>query len=104
MSDDDAPKSAVELAMARLRKQDTDAGEVAVPLTDEQRAAIAEVRQVFAARRAQAEIMHQTGRAGAADMETVARLNEEFRRDVDRLSREAEEKIAAIHKQSSPQS
>lgn len=97
---DDAPKSAIELAMARLQKKDADAGEVAVPLTDAQRAEIAEVRQVLSARRAQAEIMHQTGLAGALDVETLTRLNDEFRRDVDRLQREADEKIAAIHRRS----
>ena len=54
---DEAPKSAYELAMARLKKQDADDGTVEAPLSDAQRAAIAEVRQVYAARRAQAEIM-----------------------------------------------
>jgi hypothetical protein len=98
---DDAPKSAIELAMARLRKKDEDAGDVQMTLTDAQRAAIADVRQVFAARRAQAEIMHQTALAGAMDVETLTRLNEEFRRDVDRMARETEEKIAAIHRGSS---
>jgi hypothetical protein len=56
---DDAPKSAYEVAMARLRQKDQEAGAVEAPLTEAQKAAIAEVRQVYAARRAQAEIMHK---------------------------------------------
>lgn len=97
---DDAPKSAIELAMARLQKKDADAGQAEAPLNAAQKAAIAEVRQVYAARKAQAEIMHQSGLAGAVDAETLARLQEEFRRDTDRLTREADEKVAAIRRRS----
>ena len=95
---DEAPKSAYELAMARLKQKDADAGTSETPLTEAQRAAIAEVRQVYAARRAQSEIMLTAARATAADVETLARLNEEFRRDTDRMARELDEKIAAIRR------
>jgi hypothetical protein len=98
MSEDDGPKSAYEVAMARLKKQDADAGTAETPLTAAQRAEIAEVRQVYAARRAQAEIMLNASRAAAHDVETLSRLNEEFRRDTDRLARELDEKIAAIRR------
>jgi len=95
---DEGPKSAYELAMARLRKRDADAGTEETPLTDAQRAAIAEVKQVYAARRAQAEIMLSAARATAHDVETLVRLNDEFRRDTDRMAREQEEKVAAIRR------
>jgi len=36
----DAPKSALEIVMERLRKNDADAGVEARPLTDEQKAAL----------------------------------------------------------------
>lgn len=98
---DDAPKSAYELAMARLRKKDADAGEVEAPLTDAQKTAIADVRSVYAAKKAQAEIMHTASRASAYDVESLARLTEEFRRDTDRMQRELDEKIAAIRRRSS---
>lgn len=98
---DDAPKSAYDLAMARLRKKDAEAGEAEVPLTDAQKAEIAEVRSVYAAKKAQAEIMHTASRASAYDVESLARLAEEFRRDTDRMQREMEEKIAAIRRRSS---
>ena len=100
MNEDDAPKSAIELAMARLRQKDTDAGTTDAPLSETQKAAIAEARQVHAARRAQAEIMHQSSLASAFDVESLARLHEEFRRDTDRMTRELEEKIAAIRRSS----
>lgn len=95
---DEAPKSAYELAMARLKQKDADTGTVDTPLTEAQRAAIADVRQVYAARRAQAEIMLTAARATAHDVETLGRLNEEFRRDTDRMARELEEKVAAIRR------
>lgn len=97
---DDAPKSAYEVAMARLRQKDQEAGAVEAPLTEAQKAAIAEVRQVYAARRAQAEIMHKASLASAYDVEGLARLNDEFRRDTDRLQRELDEKVAAIRRRS----
>lgn len=98
MNDDNAPKSAIELAMARLRQKDADAGTTDAPLTDAQKAAIAETRQFYAARRAQAEIMHQSSLASAVDVESLARLHDEFRRDTDRMARELEERIAAIRR------
>jgi hypothetical protein len=97
---DDAPKSAIELAMARLKQKDADDGTADVPLSDAQKAAIAEVRQIYAARRAQAEIMHKASLASAVDVEGLARLKEEFRRDTDRMARELEEKVAAIRRRS----
>lgn len=98
MSEDDAPKSAYEVAMARLKQRDADAGTAETPLTEAQRAEIAEVRQVYAARRAQAEIMLTASRSAAQDVETLSRLNDEFRRDTNRLARERDEKVAAIRR------
>jgi hypothetical protein len=95
---DEAPKSAYELAMARLKKKDAEAGAEETPLTEAQRAAIADARQLYAARRAQAEIMLNAARATARDIETLERLQEEFRRDTDRMARELDEKIAAIRR------
>ena len=100
MTDHDAPKTAIELAMARLKKQDADAGSVEIPLNDAQKAEITEVRQMYAARRAQAEIMHKASLASAVDVEGLARLHDEFRRDTDRMQRELDEKVAAIRRRS----
>jgi hypothetical protein len=97
---DDAPKSAIELAMARLRQKDAEAGGGDQMLSDAQKAAIAEVRQIYAARRAQAEIMHKASLASAVDIESLGRLHDEFRRDTDRMTRELDEKIASIRRRS----
>ena len=97
---DDAPKSAYELAMARLRKKDAEAGEAETPLSDAQKAAIAEARSLYAAKKAQAEIMHTASRASAYDTESLATLTDEFRRDTDRMQRELDEKIASIRRRS----
>ena len=97
---DDAPKSALELAMARLKRKDAEAGSIEAPLTGAQKAEIADVRQLYAARRAQAEIMHQASLASAVDVEGLARLHEEFRRDTDRMQRELDEKVASIRRRS----
>jgi hypothetical protein len=42
---DEGPRSAFELAMERLRQKDKEAGIDDRPLTDQQKAAIAEARQ-----------------------------------------------------------
>ncbi len=98
MTDDGAPKSAYELAMARLRKKDADEGVVDRPLTDDQRAAIAEARRVAEARLAEREIMHRSQLARAADPEALERLEEEYRRDRERITSERERKIEEIRK------
>jgi primosomal protein N'' len=93
---DDAPKSAYELAMERLRKKDQDAGVVERPLTDEQKAAIAEARKVYEARVAEREILHRDALGKARSHEEVAKLGEELAIDRDRLARDRDRKIAEI--------
>jgi hypothetical protein len=95
---DEAPKSAYELAMERLRKKDRDEGVEERTLTDEQRAAIAEARRVAEARLAEREILHQSALRKAADPEAVAQLEEEYRRDRDRVASDRDEKIARIRR------
>jgi hypothetical protein len=99
---DDRPKSAYEIAMERLRKQDTEAGLEERPLTADQKAAIAEARQVHEAKVAEREILHQAALRGARSHEEVERLTEELRRDRERLASARDRKIAEIRKQESP--
>jgi hypothetical protein len=63
MSQEGAPKSAYELAMERLRKKDEAAGIVQAPLTDAQKTEITEIRSLYGARLAQADLQYQTGAA-----------------------------------------
>ena len=95
---DDAPKSAYELAMERLRQKDSAEGVEERPLTAEQKAAIAEARQVYEARIAEREILHQAALRKAASYEEVERLNQELRRDRDRLASDRDEKMARIRR------
>jgi hypothetical protein len=96
VADQDAPKSAYELAMARLRKKDQEEGVVERPVTEAQRAAIAEARKVAEARLAEREIMHRSQLAKAADPETLEKLELEYRRDRERIVSERDNKIEAI--------
>ncbi len=92
----DAPKSAFELAMEKLRRQDADSGVEAKPLTDAQREAIAEVRKTYEARVAERKIMHQSEIGRAPE---TPEQHEELRRDLDRFERERDEKIKRIREQ-----
>jgi hypothetical protein len=93
---DEAPKSAVELAMARLKKQDADAGVTGHTLSDAQKAEIAEVRKTYAAKLAQEEILYKTKAMGAVDFEQRQAIDDHYRRDVERLTHERDRKIEKI--------
>jgi hypothetical protein len=95
---DDAPKSAYEIAMERLRRKDADEGVTERALTDAQKAALAEARQVYDARMAEREILHQAALRKATSYEEVERLNEELRRDRDRLATDRDRKSAEIRR------
>lgn len=96
MTEDDAPKSAFELAMERLRRKDAASGAESTPLTDEQRAAIAEVRNFYEAKAAETEVLHQSALRRTAEPDARALLEEQYRRDRERLNSERDAKIAKI--------
>jgi hypothetical protein len=98
MSDDEAPKSAVELAMARLKKKDRDEGVAETPLTEPQRAGIAEARKVCEARLAEREILHQAAMRGAQDPESAAALDDQYRRDREHILYDRDKKIEEIRR------
>ena len=97
----DAPKSAYELAMERLRKKDAEAGVQSVPLTDEQREQIAEARSIFEARVAERRIMHQSKVAGVLDPAELEVLHEQLRRDLAQFESDRDSKIRRIREGSS---
>jgi len=92
----DAPKSALELVMERLRKKDAEAGVQERPLTEEQRAAIAEARSVYEARVAERRIMHQSALATTFDPAERQLREDELRRDMERFESERDAKIRNI--------
>ena len=93
---DEAPKSALELAMERLKKKDADAGVTDRPLTDDQKNEIADVRKTYSAKLAQEEILFKSKLQGLADYDARQQLQENYRRDVERLTHERDRKIEKI--------
>ena len=93
MSAEDAPKSAYELAMERLREKDREAGVDERVVTDAQKEAIAEVRRVYEAKLAEREILHRANLRKAADPAAFEILEEEYRRDRERITSERDRKI-----------
>jgi hypothetical protein len=93
MSDDTGPKSAYELAMERLRKSDEASGVERRPVTEAQKAAIAEIRNFYQAKIAELEVLHQSRLRMASDPGERAAREEEYRRDRERLSSERDAKI-----------
>lgn len=84
--------------MERLRKKDADQGVTTRPLTDQQKAAIAEVRSLYDAKIAEQDILQQSAiknmmGADPAEVEEVARR---FRRERERLASERDAKVEAI--------
>jgi hypothetical protein len=92
----DAPKSAIELVMERLRKKDADAGIAEQTLTDEQKAAIAEARSVYEAKVAERQILHRGKLLLIVDPQERAVLEEEYRRDLARFASDRDAKIRHI--------
>jgi hypothetical protein len=93
---DDEPKSAIELAMERFRKKDAEAGITERPLTDDQRRAIAEARNVFESKQAEIEILYTPKLAAAADPESLEALRKMRQREIERAAGDRDRKIAKI--------
>ena len=96
---DDKPlKSSLELAMERLQKKDADAGIESRPVTDDQKAAIAEARSFYGAKLAEAEVLHQAKLRSTADPAQREALEQEYRRDRERLTSDRDAKIEKIRR------
>ena len=98
MSVDEAPKSAYELAMERLRRKDREEGIEERAVSEEQKATIAELRRVYEAKLAEREILHRANLRRAADPAGLEILEEEYRRDRERLTSERDRKIEQARK------
>jgi hypothetical protein len=93
---DDAPKSALELAMERLKKKDVEQGVSERSLTDDQKNEIADIRKTYSARLAQEEILFKSKLQGYLEPEARRALEDNYRRDVERLNHERDRKIEKI--------
>ena len=93
MSNDSGPKTSYELAMERLKKQDAEAGIESRPITDAQKAQIAEIRNFYEAKIAEAQVLHESNRRNAADLASLEAIEQEYRRDRERLASERDRKV-----------
>ena len=100
MSDDAGPKSSVELAMERLRKQDAEEGITVRPMTDEQKSAIAEVRSLYDSKIAEQDVLQQSAMKGplSADFAELDEVGRQFRRERERLASERDAKVEKIRR------
>jgi hypothetical protein len=96
LADDDAPKSAYEIALERLKQKDREEGVEERPLTDEQRAEIAEARNQYEARVAEREILHRASLLKTADPAERETLEQQYRRDRERFASDRDSKIRKI--------
>jgi len=95
---DDAPKSAYELAMERLRKKDQDEGITVVPLTAEQRTQIAEVRNFYEAKIAEQTVLHESTMRRSVDAAERDTLAQQHRREIEHLNAARDAKIEKIRR------
>jgi hypothetical protein len=91
-------KSSFELAMERLKKRDADAGVEARPVTDAQKASIAEVRNFYQAKLAEQQVLHQSAVAATFDPAERDTLDQQYRRECEHLTSEREAKIDRIRR------
>jgi hypothetical protein len=98
MNDDKPLKSSLELAMERLAKKDAAAGIEARPVTDAQKAAIAEARNFYEAKIAELEVLHQSKVNAALDSAERDTLDQQYRRERDHLVTERDNKVARLRK------
>jgi hypothetical protein len=98
MTDNKPLKSSLELAMERLKKKDEDAGVETKPLTDAQKAAIAEARNVCEAKGAERDVLHHSKLRRVFDPAERETLEHEYRRDRERFTSERDAKIEKIRR------
>jgi hypothetical protein len=93
---DDEPKTAYELILERLKQKDRAQGVSEKPLSDEKKARIAELRKLYEAKLAEREILHQSERRRAGDPEALEQLEQEYRRDRERIAGERDRRIDEV--------
>jgi hypothetical protein len=98
MNDDKPLKSSLELAMERLAKKDADAGIEATPVTEAQKAAIAEARNFYEAKIAELEVLHQSKVNATFDPAERETIDQQYRRERDHLVTERDNKVARLRK------
>jgi hypothetical protein len=91
---DNAPKSAYELAMERLRKKDQEEGITVV----QQRTQIAEVRNFYEAKIAEQTVLHESAMRRSLDPAERDTLVEQHRREIEHFTSARDAKIEKIRR------
>ncbi|OFW05781.1 MAG: hypothetical protein A3I61_06970 [Acidobacteria bacterium RIFCSPLOWO2_02_FULL_68_18] len=102
MAEDKSLKSAYELAMERLRKQDEQSGVEQRRPTDAQKAAMAEVRNFYEAKMAELDVLQQSRLRRTFDPAERETIETDLRRDRERLVSERDAKIEKIRRGEQP--
>ena len=97
---DTGPKSAFELAMERLLRKDEEDGAVQQRLSEAQKAAIAEARNLCEARLAELEVMHRSALARTVDPAARQELEAGYHREREHAVSDRDEKIARVRQDS----
>jgi len=95
-------KSAVELAMERLRKKDEESGVTSRALSDADKTAIAEIRNFYEAKLAQEDVLHQSQLRSVREPAERDVAAAQFRRERERLISERDAKIEKIRRGEKP--
>ena len=82
--------------MERLRQKDVEQGVVDTVVSDEQKAAIANIRQTYAAKLAQEEILFKPRLGGLLDPEARQQAEAGHRREMQRLADDRDRKIEKV--------
>jgi hypothetical protein len=90
------PKSAYELAMERLKQKDAEAGIESRPLTEKQKAEIAEVRSYYGSKIAEQEVLLQSKLRTLLEPAEREAVEQELRRVRERFASERDRKIEKI--------
>jgi hypothetical protein len=85
--------------MERLKKKDAESGVVEHKLTDAQKAAIGEARSLHEARVAELQILHRSKQLSAVDPVEIEKIEQEYRRDLERLASDRDSKIRKIRQE-----
>jgi len=91
-------KTSYELAMERLKKKDEESGIAATPITDAQKAQIAEIRNFYEAKLAEAQVMHHSKLKTVFEPGERETLEQAYRRERERLSDERDRKIEKVRR------
>ena len=82
--------------MERLRKKDAESGVEERSLSNEQREEIAEIKRLYTAKIAEAEILQKSKLMTTWEPEERAKLEQGHRRDIERFKSDQERKLASI--------